>query len=605
VFRSIRWTLQMWHAAILATVLVVFGWVVFYLVRVTTYQQIDAGLDRMADLVVAGLGPPRRSIRPRDASRPGDPLRPVDASRPGDASRVEPNGELPREGTVAKSSGEKTSSDKAAIANQVAEKKSLDVVTSSKSGSEKSQSEKSPAEKSPSEKTPAEKSASEKTPADRATAEASRGGPEGRMRGQRTGPRFELNEDFPKFFEEELGATAYFIVWLADGRVLLKSQSADQIPLPELHPAPHEPPVRLVRQRGELREIIHQGRRGSYILVGRSIETDLAALHEVGWLLGGVGSAVLAAGLIGGFWFSRRAIKPIEAISAAAADISLSNLSRRIDVSGTETELTGLARTLNQMIDRLESAFAQQVRFTADASHELRTPLAVILSHAELALDKTRPANELRETIETCRRSALRMKTVVESLLTLARFDSGELQLECRPIDLARLAKDCATLIRPLAEKRRISVELDLESAGLIADSDRLSQVVTNLLTNAIRYNHDDGRVVVTTRSAKGDVILNIADTGIGIGPEHLPHIFERFYRVDKARSRKDGGIGLGLAICKSIVEAHGGQISVTSNADGGSQFEVRLPKRNIVAVDEAHDSEETRPEPVAMSTKA
>ena len=207
--------------------------------------------------------------------------------------------------------------------------------------------------------------------------------------------------------------------------------------------------VRLVRQRGAFREVVHRFTRGVgtvsilYILVGRSIERDVASLHKEGWMLGGVGSAVLAAGLIGGFWFSRRAIKPIEAISAAAAEISLSNLSRRIDVSGTETELTGLARTLNQMIDRLESAFSQQVRFTADASHELRTPLAVILSHAELALDKTRPANELRETIETCRRSALRMKSVVESLLTLARFDSGELQLECRPVDLARIVGDC------------------------------------------------------------------------------------------------------------------------------------------------------------------
>jgi two-component system OmpR family sensor kinase len=559
MFRSIRWTLQMWHAAILATVLIVFGWVVFDLVRVNTYQHIDDGLDRMAYLVVAGLGPPRRSFRPRDPSRP------------------EPNPAAAREGIAARNPSEKSASEKAV--NRAGDKKSSDAGTTSKL-------------------------AGEQTPAEKITSEAPRTGSDGRMRGPRSGPRLELNEDFPRFFEEELGETAYFMVWLADGRVLLKSPSAEGIPLPELHPAPHEHPVQQVRQRGDLREIIRQGRRGSYILVGRSITTDLAALQKFGWLLVGVGLAVLAAGLIGGFWFSRRAIKPIEAISAAAAEISLSNLSRRIDVSGTETELTGLARTLNQMIDRLESAFSQQVRFTADASHELRTPLAVILSHAELALDKNRPANELRETIETCRRSALRMKTVVESLLTLARFDSGELQLECRPVDLSRIAGDCAALIRPLAEKRRIALELDLESAGLIADSDRLSQVVTNLLTNSIRYNHDDGHVVLTTRSSKSDVILTISDTGIGIGPEHLPHIFERFYRVDKARSRKDGGIGLGLAICKSIVEAHGGQIAVTSSEQGGTQFQVRLPKRGAPVAEEPRESEEGRLEPVAMSAK-
>jgi heavy metal sensor kinase len=518
---------------------------------VTTYQQIDANLDRMADLVAAGLrfsgGRQRRSFRQNDVVRP------------------EPN--------VANRDG---------AANKAANDKGRDrAATDSKetAGNETARS----------------------VPAPQVTQGETPGLPG--SQGRRGPPNFELNEDFPKFFEDELGTTAYFVLFLGDGHVLLKSTSAADVPLPELHPEPHAAPLRLVRQRGNLREIIYQRRR-DYLLVGRSIESDVAALHERAWVLAGISAAVLAAGLIGGFWFSGRVIKPIATISATAAEISLSNLSRRIDVSGTETELTGLARTLNQMIDRLESAFSQQVRFTADASHELRTPLAVILSHAELALDKNRPANELRETIETCRRSALRMKTVVESLLTLARFDSGELQLECRPVDLSRIAGDCAALIRPLAEKRRITMELDLESAGLIADPDRMSQVVTNLLTNAIRYNHDDGRVVMTTRSSKSDVVLSISDTGIGIGPEHLPHIFERFYRVDKARSRKDGGIGLGLAICKSIVEAHGGQIAVTSSEQGGTQFEVRLPKRGALVAADARESEQGRLEPLAMSAK-
>ncbi len=547
MFRSIRWTLQMWHAAILATVLVVFGCVVFNLMRQTTYQQIDSGLDRMADLVAAGL-------RPR---------RPF--PRPGELARPEGNG--PRDAAVARGADDRR-----------------------------------PGENNPRDSAPATPPAGNAVAANERTRPG--GPPDGGpgYQGRRRELRFELNEDFPKFFEEELKTPAYFIVWRADGTVVLKSPGATDIPLPAVHPGPHSKPVREVRERGVYREIIHQPRtedsrsRAVYILVGRSIEEDVADLHKRGWLLGGAGLAVLAAGLIGGFWFSRRAIKPIEAISAAAAEISLSNLSRRIDVSGTETELTALARTLNKMIDRLESAFGQQVRFTADASHELRTPLAVILSHAELALDKARPATELRETIETCRRSALRMKSVVESLLTLARFDSGELQVEGRPIDLSRIAGDCAAQIRPLAEKRRITLDLDLT-----ADSDRMSQVVTNLLTNAIRYNRDDGRVTITTRSGKNDVVLTIADTGIGIGPEHLPHIFERFYRVDKARSRKDGGIGLGLAICKSIVEAHGGTITVTSTADVGSQFEVRLPKRGSPMAIDPHEIDESRLEPATV----
>jgi two-component system OmpR family sensor kinase len=550
MFRSIRWTLQMWHAAILASVLIVFGWVVFYLMRVTTYQQIDAGLDRMADLVSAGLrftGGRRRAFRQNEAPRP-------------EANVAN------RDGATGKGTNEKAR-DRTA--------------TESKEATGNATSKSAP------------------------SSQVAQGEPAGSAGGtpRRGPPPLELNEDFPKFFEEELGTTAYFVVFLGDGNLLLKSTSAADVPLPELHPEPHAAPLRIVRQRGNLREIIYQRRR-DYLLVGRSIESDVAALHERAWVLAGISVAVLAAGMVGGFWFSGRAIKPIEAISAAAAEISLTNLSRRIDVSGTETELTGLARTLNQMIDRLESAFSQQVRFTADASHELRTPLAVILSHAELALDKARPANELRETIETCRRSALRMKSVVESLLTLARFDSGELRIEGRPIDLSRIAGDCAALLRPLAEKRQITLDLDLESAGLVADSDRVTQVVTNLLTNAIRYNHDGGRVVVKTRSDQSEVILDISDTGIGIGPDNLPHIFERFYRVDKARSRKDGGIGLGLAICKSIVEAHGGQITVTSTLDVGTQFEVRLPKRGGPIVDMLRDSTERRLEVLAVTVK-
>ena len=351
--------------------------------------------------------------------------------------------------------------------------------------------------------------------------------------------------------------------------------------VPENRLTRRDAPSPIYRQRGEFRELIRQSRQrwGINILVGRSIAGDMAALHEKEGMVALVGVAVLAAGLVGGLWFSRRAIKPIEAISATAAEISLSNLSRRIDVTGTETELTGLARTLNQMFDRIESAFSQQVRFTADASHELRTPVAVILSHAELALDKQRPAEELRETIETCRRSALRMRSLIESLLTLARFDSGEVKIESRWFDLSRTVGDCIALVRPLAAQRRIAIQMDLTPSTATGDPDRIAQVVTNLLTNAIRYNHEQGEVNVSLRSSPSEVVLVVSDTGIGIPPEHLAHIFERFYRVDNARSRKDGGVGLGLAICKSIVVAHGGQISVSSHVGRGTKFEVRLPK--------------------------
>ncbi len=413
----------------------------------------------------------------------------------------------------------------------------------------------------------------------------------------------ELTEDLKSLFEEETENPYYFVIWHPDGKTLIRSKFAPsdiELPqVPENRATPRDRPPEFKRQRGEFREVVRHSRQrwGINILVGRSIAGDVAALHEKEGMVALVGVAVLAAGLVGGLWFSRRAIKPIEAISATAAEISLSNLSRRIDVTGTETELTGLARTLNQMFDRIESAFSQQVRFTADASHELRTPVAVILSHAELALDKQRPAEELRETIETCRRSALRMRSLIESLLTLARFDSGEVKIESRWFDLSRTVGDCIALVRPLAAQRRIGIQMDLAPSTATGDPDRIAQVVTNLLTNAIRYNHEQGEVNVSLRSSPGEVVLVVSDTGIGIPAEHLAHIFERFYRVDNARSRKDGGVGLGLAICKSIVVAHGGQISVSSHVGRGTKFEVRLPKGGSRPQpgDDAHGEPEER----------
>lgn len=566
MFRSIRWTLQMWHAAILATVLVAFGCVVFHLMRLTTYKQIDEDLNNVARRVgfsfrPAPLGPGSNGNSPLNTdfqnlanalnsgklpsaqqafaqlqkdlqTQTGPGRRPVWGGRfrPRDAGRPET-----------------ADGKKSALADTNGDGK-----------------------KEAAARPPGTEAATSVTEAARDTSP------------RRFDVRFDMPDDLKAMFDGETESGYYYVIWRSDGSAPVKSKFAPDIAEPTAPPEPRpgrrEPPGHVIRERGDLREWVAK-RWGMTVVVGRSIQNDLAALHEKGWLLAAAGAAVLGAGLLGGRWFSTRAIKPIEAISATAADISLSNLSRRIDVTGTETELTGLARTLNQMFDRLESAFAQQVRFTADASHELRTPLAVILSHTELALGKSRPAEELRETIETCRRSALRMKSLVESLLTLARFDSGELQLEHRSFDISRTASDCVGLVRPLGEQRKISILMDLTPASLTGDPDRIAQVITNLLTNAIRYNHDHGQVVISTRPSDESVILTVSDTGIGIPREHLPHIFERFYRVDRARARKDGGVGLGLAICRSIVEAHGGTIMVTPNAESGTTFEVRLPR--------------------------
>jgi signal transduction histidine kinase len=243
-----------------------------------------------------------------------------------------------------------------------------------------------------------------------------------------------------------------------------------------------------------------------------------------------------------------------------------------------ESELGSLAQTLNQTFERLETAFQRQIRFTADASHELRTPLSVIHSHAELALTKERTAEEYKQFLETCLRAAKRTRSLVDTLLVLARADAGRLQLKIEPFDLRDAAEECLAMVDSRAQERNVTIETDLQAVELSADRTRILQLLTNLLVNAIQYNREGGRIVLSIVKEGTEAVLNVTDTGIGITAEDQVRVFERFFRADKARSREAGGSGLGLAICQSIVEAHHGTISFTSQPGSGTTFTVRLP---------------------------
>lgn len=295
-------------------------------------------------------------------------------------------------------------------------------------------------------------------------------------------------------------------------------------------------------------------------------------------MLVATGASVLVIGLAGGWFLSTRAVHPIKTMTLAAQEISVSNLSHRIDIGRTTSELGTLALVLNDTFARLEAAFKQQVRFTADASHELRTPLAVIHTNVQLALTRDRTAAEYRKIIETCFRASSRMKSLVDSLLILAKADVGRLSLDRGLFDLSDIVRDCITMVAQLAEEKGIEIQSDLHPAELTADPSRIAQVATNILTNAIRYNHRSGLVRVSVDAKTDYVTLTVADNGIGIPEENQPHVFERFYRVDDVRGREDGGSGLGLAICKSIIEAHGGKIMFSSIPGSGTTFTVQLP---------------------------
>ncbi|MBX7221805.1 MAG: HAMP domain-containing protein [Blastocatellia bacterium] len=286
---------------------------------------------------------------------------------------------------------------------------------------------------------------------------------------------------------------------------------------------------------------------------------------------------VLAGG--GGYLLIRRALSPVDEITRSAEQITLHNLSGRLPVARTGDELERLSEALNRMISRLEEAFSHVSRFTADASHELRTPLTVLGGELEQIIEIPRLNPEVREIAGSALEETQRLTKIVENLLTISRLDAGEAHIEQVPLNLARLASETAEQMSLLAEDKHIRLTCETrQPVTVLGDRARLKQVVVNLLDNSIKFTPDGGTVEVKVKAEGQSAVLEIQDSGIGIPVASLPHIFERFYRADKARSRLLGGSGLGLSIVKSICTAHGGTVTVQSTEGQGSSFRVALP---------------------------
>jgi heavy metal sensor kinase len=371
-------------------------------------------------------------------------------------------------------------------------------------------------------------------------------------------------------FDADAEGAPHYAIWKAAGQIVDASNPSLDIPPPDGPGA---------RNRGAYREVALRGPGDSLVLVGQDVRTQREQLRNLAVLTVGTGAAALALMLAGGWFLTGRALAPIHRMSRAAAAVSASNLSQRIDVDRMETEFAELANAFNDAFDRLQRAFEQQTRFTADASHELRTPLSIVLSQAELALRQPRTADEYREMLETIRRSGQRMKGVVEGLLALARADAGELRLNEERFELRDLVSETCRLLEPIAVEKGVGIHQRLEPGAICGDRDRLGEAIANILGNAIRYNGPAGRVDVSLQANDGEVTLRIADNGPGIPESDREFIFDRFYRVDKARSRAVEGSGLGLAIAKWVVDAHGGSITFHNGPQGGAVFDVTLKR--------------------------
>ena len=282
----------------------------------------------------------------------------------------------------------------------------------------------------------------------------------------------------------------------------------------------------------------------------------------------------------GGYWLSRKAVAPVGEIARLAQSISEHELSKRLPILQTGDELQSLSETLNEMFGRLESAFKRVTQFTADASHELRTPIALMRARTEVALRKQRSETDYRETLLRIHQELERTSALIENLMTLARADSGSEPLQVAPTNLSDILLEISEPARLLAEGKSIQYDQRLPETPLwvSGNAPSLRRLFLILIDNAVKYTPREGSISVVLCASDGAAVTEIRDTGVGISPADLPHIFERFYRADESRSRESGGTGLGLSIAKWIAEAHHGKISVTRNLGEGSVFRVQMP---------------------------
>ncbi len=307
-----------------------------------------------------------------------------------------------------------------------------------------------------------------------------------------------------------------------------------------------------------------------------AVEEALNTLLLILWIT--VPSALVVASL-GGLFLANKALKPVDEITRTARMITSKSLDQRIKLRKTKDEIGRLAETFNDMISRLGRSFKQIRQFSADASHELRTPLTILKGEIEVGLRKRRRPEEYRKIMNSNLEEVDHMTQIVDDLLFLSKADMGEVHLQKQRINLTQLVSEVHAQAKMIAMAKDITINISKDSnVTVIGDRLKLRELLLNLVDNGVKYTPTRGEMMISLERDDGRIKLRVMDSGIGIAPKDQPHIFDRFFRVDKARSRKAGGSGLGLSICKWIVQAHGGEISVESQVGKGSTFTVTLP---------------------------
>jgi len=387
---------------------------------------------------------------------------------------------------------------------------------------------------------------------------------------------------------DETGSQAFsergltLVVLAKDGTILQAAGPLQSIPV-AINPANTQADLRTIPATGNsdptrvyILPVLDNGNIVGWVQAMQSLGNVQDSLNSLlAALLFGGGLLSLVAGFAG-YFLAARALTPIDGITNAARRISTDDLSARLNLPDTGDEVSRLAATFDDMLDRIESGFQREHQFTADASHELRTPLAAMQAILSVVREGKRPVAEYRQALDDLADETDRMRALVDDLLKLARGENG-LSLQLELVDLSVLLSDVADSLRPLAVAKNLKLTCNLEPNLVISgDTDQLIRLFVNLIDNAIKYT-EKGTITLTAEQTKQNIRVNFTDTGIGIPPKHLAHIFERFYRAEASRS--SGGAGLGLAIAQQIVHAHVGEITVESTPNVGTTLSILIPK--------------------------
>lgn len=381
-------------------------------------------------------------------------------------------------------------------------------------------------------------------------------------------------------------ALGWFEVWSADKRLLLRHWPVREGKMSKPLPPPSGAQARFqtVALKGDrLARVLEAPRRLGTRRIFIRVFYDQTEMRRVlretaeAFLLALPLTVLLCS--MGGYWIAGRSLRPLAVMAAHARKIGSESLSERLPNPNPHDELGQLASVFNETLGRLESSFAELRRFTADASHELRTPLTALRAVGEVTLSQAETQDDWRECVGSMLEESQRLNDLIESLLTLARMDSGKVAIQAENVRLGEVAEDvCASLAVVAAEKEQ-HIDLTGEPAlAASADPLLLRQALMNIVHNALRYAPANTHVIVRIASRDSRAVIEVSDQGPGIASEHLPRLFDRFYRVDKARSRAEGGHGLGLSIAKWSVERMGGQVEVESQVGAGSVFRIILP---------------------------